>query len=157
MKYPLILLLSLLLTSCGSTYIANKVEKNFKGEWNLEDISFPGSSGFFDVELYNVANVNCFQNSLWKFVSNNNTGEFTLENEACTDETQKFTWYIDPKTVENTFPEILFKVTTGEKARRVNTGTRIVIKSLLSDEMIWEQTASLNGKDITIQLTFSKI
>lgn len=157
MKYTFIIMLSLVLTSCGPAYLANKVEKNFKGDWNLESVTFPDSSGFFDVELYNVADVNCFKNSLWKFVPNNSTGEFTLVEDSCTQEKQKFTWYIDSETAKNTYPEILMKVTTGEKARRVNQGTRIRIKSLLADEMIWEQSAIFNGEEIKIQMTFSKL
>ncbi len=156
MKHAFIFALSILFVSCGPSYLANKIEKNFKGDWNLENIEFPNSSGFFDVELYNVADVNCFEGSMWKFVSNNNTGEFSLLNDSCTDETQKFTWYLDPQTAENTFPEILFKVTTGEKARRVNKGTRIRVIALDDNQMIWEQVANFNGNEIKMQMTFFK-
>lgn len=156
MKYAIVFFISFLLTSCGSSYLANKVERNFKGDWVLESVSFPDSSGFFDVELYDVADVNCFQNSIWKFIPNNSTGEFTLDGNDCTKSKQKFTWYVDAKTAKDTYPEMLFKVTTGQKAKNVNEGVRIRIKSLLADEMVWEQMAMFKGKEIKVEMRFSK-
>lgn len=157
MKYTLIIISAFILTSCGPAYLANKVERNFKGDWTLESVNFPDSSGFFDVELYNVADINCFQNSIWKFVPNNSTGEFTLDGNDCTNVKQKFTWYVDSSTAKNFNPEMLLKVITGQKARNVDQGTRIKIKSLLADQMIWEQNAMFNGEEIKIEMIFTKL
>lgn len=156
MKYTLILIVAFLLTSCGASYQANQVEKEFKGDWILESVTYPDSSGLFDVELFNVAEASCFDNSTWKFVPNNSTGSFILDGDDCSKTEQQFTWYIDKATAQNINPEMLLKVTTGQKARKVDTGTRIKIKSLLADQMIWEQSVMFNGKQIKIQMTFSK-
>lgn len=142
--------------SCGSAHVANKVEKEFKGEWTLESVSFPDSSGFFDVDLFDVADVNCFENSMWKFIPNNSSGDFTLDGSTCSKTQNQFTWYVDPETAENTYPEVLMKITTGHKAKNVNTGSRIRILSLVEDEMIWEQITMFEGKEITIEMQFSK-
>jgi hypothetical protein len=157
MKYTIVIFLSFLLTSCGSAYVANQVEKQFKGEWVLEEVSFPDSSGFFDVELLDVAEVNCFQNSIWEFIPNNSTGEFVLDGNACSKTENRFTWYIDPLTAKDAYPEVLMKVTTGQKAKEVTTGTRLRIKSLLDNQMIWEQNAKFDGKEIKIEMKFSKL
>lgn len=157
MKYALTAVVAFLLTSCGPAYLANQVEKDLKGEWTLESVSFPDSSGFFDVELYNLADVSCFQNSIWKFIPNNSTGEFTLDGDGCTKSMQRFTWYVDGATAKNFNPEMLLKITTGQKARNVESGTRIRIKSLLANQMVWEQNAMFMGEDIKIEMTFSKL
>lgn len=157
MKYTFTIIMAFLLTSCGSAYLANKVESQFKGDWVLESVSFPDSSGFFDVEFYGVADINCFQNSIWKFIPNNSTGEFTLDGNNCPKARQKFTWYVDSATAKNTYPEILLKVTTGQKAKNVDRGTRIRIKSLLEDRMVWEQSTMFNDEEITIEMIFSKL
>lgn len=157
MKYTFVLIISMLLTSCGSAYVANKVEREFKGDWVLESVTFPDSSGFFDVELFEVADISCFQNSIWKFVPNNSTGEFTLDGDSCAKTKNRLTWYVDSETAKNTYPEVLMKVTTGQKAKDVSRGTRIRIKSLLENEMVWEQKTKFNNKEIKVEMTFTKI
>lgn len=157
MKHFLIITIAFLVASCGASYQANQLEKSFKGNWTLESISYPEASGFFDVELFRVANASCFENSVWNFISNNSSGNFTLDGSVCDKSTNQFTWYIDLNTVENIEPELLLKITTGHKARKVNTGSRIKIKSLSDTEMVWEQNAIFNGKEIKIELTFSNL
>jgi len=157
MKYAIVIFLSFLLTSCGSAYQANQVEKQFKGEWVLEEVSFPDASGFFDVELLNVADVNCFENSIWEFIPNNSTGQFVLDGNACSKTENRFTWYIDPLTAKDAYPEMLIKITTGQKAKEVTTGKRLRIKSLLDNQMIWEQSARFDDKEIKIEMKFSKL
>ena len=157
MKYIFIFMLSLVLSSCGASYQANKIEKDFKGDWTLESVTFPDSSGFFDVQLFDVADVGCFENSEWNFIPNNSSGKFKLDGNACDTTEQKFTWYIDSETVENINPEFLFKVTTGQKAKNVNQGTRLEIKSLSDERMVWEQITTFNGSAIRVQMTFLKL
>lgn len=157
MKYVLLLFLTFSLMSCGAAYQANQVEKNLKGDWVLESVTFPDSSGFFEVELFYLADVKCFENSIWKFIPNNSSGEFTLDGNDCIKTEQEFKWYIDAATAESAYPELLFKITTGQKPKNVNQGTRIKIKSLLEDQMIWEQNAMFKGKAIKIEMIFSKL
>lgn len=157
MKYGIITIVAFLFISCGPAYKANKAEKNFKGEWILKSVSFPNSSGFFDVELFDVANTTCFENSVWNFVPNNSTGNFILDGNNCSKTEQEFVWYVDKTTVQNINKEILFKITTGRKAKAVDRGVRIKIKSLLANRMVWEQTVMFKGKQINIEISFSKL
>lgn len=157
MKYILPIIVTFLITSCGPSYVANQVEKDFKGDWVLESISYPNSSGLFDVEILDIASVSCFENSVWSFIPNNSSGSFILDGNDCSKTEQQFTWYIDKATAQNLNSEMLLKVTTGQKARKVDTGTRIKIKSLLADHMVWEQNAMFRGEQIKIQMTFTKL
>jgi hypothetical protein len=156
MKYITIIALSLLLTSCGSAYLANKVEKQLKGDWVLEEVSFPNSSGFFDATIFDLAEVSCFENSLWSFVPNNATGDFILDGNACDKQEQDFVWYIDKQSAESSTPELLFKITTNQKAKAVDKGSRVSIKSMLEDQMVWQQKVNLENKEVIIEMTFSK-
>ncbi|MFN2261796.1 MAG: hypothetical protein ABR595_07010 [Psychroflexus sp.] len=156
MKKILLVLVTFTLISCGSGHLANKMEREFKGDWTLTEVSFPDSSGFFDVSLFNLGEVSCFENSEWSFVSNNNTGEFQLYGDDCLKQTQEFSWSIDPMSVENSIQEMLFKITTDQNARKVSQGSRIRIKSLLANTMIWEQSLNFEGESISIQMEFKR-
>ncbi|WP_127845445.1 lipocalin family protein [Psychroflexus aestuariivivens] len=156
MKKILLVFVAFSLMSCGSGYLANKMEREFKGDWVLTEVSFPNSSGFFDVSLFNLGEVSCFENSEWSFVSNNNTGEFQLFGNDCIRETQEFAWSIDPTTIESNVQEMVFKITTDQNARKVTQGSRIRIKSLLANTMIWEQSVNFEGDPINIQMEFKR-
>lgn len=156
MKKIALILVVFSLMSCGSGHLASKMERELKGDWVLTEVSFPDSSGFFDVSLFNLGEVNCFENSEWSFVSNNNTGEFQLYGNDCLTETQEFVWSLDPATVESSVQELLFKITTDQNARKVSQGSRIRIKSLLANTMVWEQSVSFEGESIRIQMEFKR-
>ncbi|NEV93180.1 hypothetical protein G3567_03335 [Psychroflexus sp. YR1-1] len=157
MKYILTIVIAFLITSCGPAYVANQVEKDFKGDWVLESISYPDASGLFEVELFNLASVSCFENSVWEFIPNNSTGNFVLDGNNCSKTQEEFTWYVDKTTAESFNPEMLLKITTGQKARKVDQGSRIRIISLLENQMVWEENAMFKGEEITIEMTFTKI
>jgi hypothetical protein len=65
-------------------------------------------------------------------------------------------WYIDKQTVESSTPEMLFKITTNQKAKAVDEGSRVSIKSLLEDQMVWQQKVTLENKEVIIEMTFVK-
>lgn len=157
MKYVVFIVFAAVLTSCGAAYDANQAEKGLKGNWVLEYVSFPDSSGFFDVKLFNLADVACFENSQWRFIPNNSSGTFTLDGNNCDKTEQQFTWYIDSETANSPNPELLLKLTTGQKARTVNQGSRIKIKSLLAERMVWEENVMFKGNAIQLQMTFIKL
>jgi len=69
-----LLTVSLLLFACGTTKIERQSERTFKGNWTLNSITYPNSTGFVDVTLFQDASAKCFRNSQWNFISNNNQG-----------------------------------------------------------------------------------
>jgi hypothetical protein len=38
----------------------------------------------------------------------------------------------------------------------VDEGSRVSIKSLLEDQMVWQQKVTLENKEVIIEMTFSK-
>jgi len=79
-----------------------------------------------------------------------------LDGNACDKQEQNFVWYIDKQTVESSTPEMLFKITTNQKAKAVDEGSRVSIKSLLEDQMVWQQKVTLENKEVIIEMTFVK-
>ena len=145
------------MTSCGASYHANQTEKSFKGSWVLESVTYPDASGFFDVELLGLADVSCFENSVWKFIPNNSSGNLTLDGGNCAKSSKDFIWYIDAATLENAHLELLLKMTNGKNAKEVTKGSRIIVKSLSDNRMTWEQDVMFDGKSIKLEFTFLKL
>jgi len=79
-----------------------------------------------------------------------------LDGNACDKQEQDFVWYIDKQSAESSTPELLFKITTNQKAKAVDKGSRVSIKSMLEDQMVWQQKVNLENKEVIIEMTFSK-
>ncbi|MGO2358298.1 lipocalin family protein [Mesonia sp.] len=156
-KTILLLLVAIVAVSCGTTKIERQAERTFKGDWTLTKISYPNSTGFVDVTLFQDAPSKCFTNSSWNFVSNNNKGNYMLNGAGCDDATRGFVWSvqeIDESTGLYTFS--LKVVEEGENARKVDTGYRLKLVSLSENNMTWEQTVSYEGKPFLIIMDFVK-
>ena len=96
-KYLVLALFSIFLVACKSnpsTKLDMKSEVGIKGNWTITSVSFPGQE-YFKVTSFNVADSQCFVGSTWKFVSNNNTGEMSLNKAGCDSYSSKITWFIN--------------------------------------------------------------
>ncbi len=145
------------LISCGTTKIERQAERTFKGNWTLNTITYPNSSGFVDVMLFDHAKANCFRNSSWAFISNNNQGNYSLNGADCPSGTQDFTWAVQEVDPESGLYDFTLKrVSEDENARKIKQGYRLSLKSLSENNMVWEQTVSFEGKPFIIRMSFSK-
>src|SRR5690554_6617371 len=70
------------LMSCGTPKIVHESRKVLKGYWNLDNISYD-SSGTFNITVFNDTSAECFEGSTWRFIPNNNTGRYTIDNMDC--------------------------------------------------------------------------
>ncbi|MBW2960774.1 lipocalin family protein [Mesonia aestuariivivens] len=148
----------LLLVACGTTKIERQAERTFKGSWTLNTITYPNNSGFVDVTLFQDATANCFRNSQWNFVSNNNKGVYTLTGANCNSGTRNFSWMVQEENPEAGLYDFTLKpIGEGENARRIDTGYRLNLVSLTDTNMIWEQTVSYEGKPFKIRMSFTKM
>ena len=146
-----------ILASCGGTKkIVNKAEKTFRGAWALNDITYPGSKGEYKVILFNDASKNCFMNSDWFFVENNNTGTYTLTGSDCTLGERNFRWDVQAVNPETQNFDFLLKPVNEKGKSETNTGFRVNLISLTETTMVWEQTVSVDGKPFTIRMNFNK-
>src|SRR5690625_2879804 len=121
-KTILILILAGVMLSCGTTKMARNAQKTFKGDWILTEITYPGSSGFVDVTLFQDASTNCFVNSDWHFVPNNNKGYYQLYQDDCTPGKRNFRWNVQQNSDSGLFSFTLKPVEEGQNARKTKQG-----------------------------------
>ncbi|PVX46685.1 lipocalin-like protein [Flavobacterium sp. 103] len=87
-----------------------------KGNWQITNVSYPGSD-YIKVNSFNLADSKCFVGSTWKFISNNNKGNMTLNSPSCAAFTSDITWYVNK---EGQF--VLKILDEGLKSKKVKTG-----------------------------------
>jgi len=148
-----------LFASCGPTKQAIDARKTFKGDWVLNSITYPNDPGNFNVTLFNEASASCYQGSMWSFVSNNNTGTYTLQGPACSTTGEKyFNWSIDEEnSAAGTFDFLLKPTDENNRSTTGNQGFRINLRELTDNTMTWEQTVTLEGKPFMIRMNFTKL
>ncbi|MCF4101594.1 lipocalin family protein [Gillisia sp. M10.2A] len=157
-KILFILSAALLIVSCGPSKVATEARKTFKGDWSLNSVTYPQSTGTFNVTLFNDASADCFKGSNWSFVSNNNTGFYTVQGANCSAGKRNFVWSIDEEnTPVGTFDFLLKPTDEKHKSTTGNQGFRINLVSLTETTMIWEQTVTLEGKPFVIRMNFTKL
>lgn len=98
-KIILLLIFSVTILSCKSKSVTNtkldyKSEVAIKGNWKISSVTYPGSE-VIKVMSFDLADSKCFVGSNWKFVSNNNKGNFALNSPNCTAYSTPITWYIN--------------------------------------------------------------
>ncbi|PQL90981.1 lipocalin family protein [Apibacter adventoris] len=129
-------ILSLFLVYSCKTTIDRSSQRQLIGTWNLDKVTY--SDNFVKVKAFDEYDAQCLKNSTWYFVSNNNTGNFTLPGgNDCPSYTQKFTWYIDPQGMLG-----LKLINEGERARKVTTGTIYQVQNISDTEFNLNQVIS---------------
>ncbi|MBQ4819457.1 lipocalin family protein [Aquimarina sp. MMG016] len=158
MKKVFFTLIIVALVSCSpaqKTIISAK--KTLKGEWSLDKISYD-RSGIFDVTLYNDASAECFTGSTWKFIPNNNTGKYDVNQASCTSTGARNFRFTIPKPDESGEYSFMFKpINEKKKSTNNNKGYRMALKHLDDTTMTWTQTVSLEGKPFVITMDFNKL
>lgn len=143
--------------SCGPGKVVDEARKTIDGTWNLTSISFPGSSENLEVELFNDATASCLEGSNWYFVSNNNTGYYSVEDMECNTETRYFRWSVNAVNPTTGNFDFLLKPTNSDyDSTTGDSGFRINLVTLDATNMVWEQTVSFEGNPFTIRMNFSK-
>ena len=155
-KILMLTILAISVLSCGTpkTVIASK--KVIKGNWSLDKISY-SESGTFNVKLLNDASSECFEGSTWKFVSNNNEGIYTINNNECNPGERFFNFTIQEMNSETGLYDFLIKPTNEKHKSPDGNGFRLQLTNLSDSNMQWQQTVNLDGKPFIISMNFSKI
>lgn len=156
MKKLLILFLTIGFLSCGASKTVRESKKTIKGNWTLNSIT-TSAIGDIKVSLLNDANKNCFENSTWQFIPNNNTGTYTLSGVGCDQDQRYFVFTIDEIDETSGLYNFLLKPTDRKGKSVTNDGFRLQLTSLSETNMQWQQIANLDGKPITITMNFKKL
>ncbi|MGO3183118.1 MAG: lipocalin family protein [Aequorivita sp.] len=157
MKKILILaLIAVTAFSCGTPKTVQESRKVIKGYWALDNITYD-SSGTFNVSIFNDTSAECLEGSNWRFIPNNNTGNYTIENPDCPTGQRDFIFTIQEIDSATGLYDFLLKPTNAKGKSETDTGFRLRLAQLDESSMRWEQTVSLDGKPFKINMNFSKI
>lgn len=119
-KVILISLLSLFVIGCKSksatsTKVDNKSEVAVKGNWTIASVNYVGSD-VIKVTSFDLADSKCFVGSTWKFISNNNKGNFALNSPTCSMYSTRIKWFINKEG------EFVLKILDESKAKKLKSG-----------------------------------
>lgn len=142
--------------ACGTPKTVQESRKVIKGYWTLDNITYD-SSGTFNVTLFNDTSVECLEGSNWRFIPNNNTGNYTVENPNCPTGQRDFAFTIQELDKTTGLYDFLLKPTNAKGKSETDVGFRLRLAQLNESSMRWEQTVNLDGKPFKINMKFSKI
>lgn len=151
----LLVLIAATAMSCGPSKTVIESKKVIKGYWTLNNITYD-TSGKFDVTLFNDTSTECFEGSTWRFIPNNNTGIYTIDDSACPIGDRNFIFTIQEIDQSTGLYNFLLKPTNVKGKSDTNAGFRLRLVQLNDYSMQWEQTVSVDGQPFTITMNFSK-
>lgn len=150
----LISFLSVFILSCKSnsatsTKLDTSSQVSIKGNWIISAVRYPGSD-VIKVNSFDIADSKCFVGSNWKFISNNNKGEFSLNSPKCTAYSSPITWFINKEG------QFVLKILDDSKARKVKEG--YVLKYVPQSENMFELVDRIDvaGKMTDVVYQFNK-
>lgn len=155
-KIILLLAVSLFVFSCGTPKTVRASKKVIKGDWTLQNISY-SEAGTYNVTLFYDVSKDCFMQSSWKFIPNNNTGVYTINNSACSTGERNFNFTIQEVDEISGLYDFLLKPTDAKGNSDTNNGFRVNLAQLDETTMTWTQSLNVDGKPFTITMNFSKL
>lgn len=156
MKKLAVILTLMALMSCGASKTVRASKKVIKGQWSLQSVTnkTPGS---YKVHLLNDSPKSCFINSSWQFIPNNNTGNYSINNNDCSTGARYFIFTIIEQDERSDLYDFLLKPTDEKGKSETNRGFRIQLTQLTDSNMEWQQTVNVDGQPFTIIMSFSKL
>jgi hypothetical protein len=143
------------IASCGVPKTVIKSKKVIKGTWTLSNISY-SDSGSFNTVLLNDVSKECFENSAWRFVPNNNSGIYSINDVACATGDRNFIFTIQELDADTGYYDFLLKPTDAKGKSETNAGFRLRLTQLSDSNMQWEQTVNAGESPVTISMNFDK-
>lgn len=142
--------------ACGPPKTVQESKKVIKGYWSLDEISY-NKSGTFNVTVFNDTSAECFEGSTWRFIPNNNTGRYTIDNSNCPTGERNFVFTIVEIDPASGLYDFIVKPTDAKGKSEDKSGFRLHLAQLSDNNMRWEQTVNLDGEPFKIKMDFSKI
>lgn len=152
----MILILTVTLFSCGSSKTVRDSKKVIKGEWVLNSINY-SEAGTFNVTLLDDASKKCFEYSTWRFIPNNNTGIYTINDSSCEQGDRYFVFTIQEVNEQTGLYDFLLKPTNEKGKSETNKGFRMRLSAISETSMQWQQTVYVEGDPFTITMNFNKL
>ncbi|TRX39221.1 lipocalin family protein [Flavobacterium restrictum] len=155
-KIILLCILSVVMFACKSTSVTTtKLDRptqvGIKGNWQITSVDYPGSN-YIKVNSFDIADSKCFIGSQWKFISNNNKGDMTLNSPSCTAFTSAITWFVNK---EGQF--VLKILDEGLKSKKVRTGFVLGIANQSENSFQLIDKIDVGGKSTDVVYQFQKL
>ncbi|MEZ5042850.1 MAG: lipocalin family protein [Saprospiraceae bacterium] len=154
-KTIMLVALTLVLGACGTSKTVSLSKKDIKGNWTLNTITY-SEAGTYNVTLLEDVSKECFEGSTWQFVSNNNTGNYNINNTNCLVGARHFVFTVQKIDKETGLYDFLLKPTNEKHKSDTQKGFRLKLSALSDNMMQWQQTLSVEGKPFTISMNFNK-
>ena len=151
MKKFILLSITFLFLACGASKNVRDSKKTIKGNWNLTKITY-SKTGDYNVTLFNDASTACFEGSSWRFIPNNNSGVYTINNPSCTTGDKEFIFTIQEIDAATGLYDFLLKPANND----ANLGFRLELAQLSDSYMQWQQTVTVDGEPFIINMNFTK-
>ncbi|MFC7357166.1 lipocalin family protein [Jejudonia soesokkakensis] len=155
-KILLLTVVAALAFACGTPKTVQESRKVIKGNWMLDNITY-NQSGTFNVKLLDDTSKECFEGTTWRFIPNNNTGVYTVNNSDCPTGDRYFIFAIQEINQTTGLYDFLLKPTDSKGKSEEKLGFRMRLSQLNENSMQWEQTVTLEGKPFKIKMNFSKL
>lgn len=155
-KQSLLIVLVTLFASCGASKTVKESRKTLKGNWTLNDVTYD-RTGTYKVNLFNDASEECMEGSTWRFIPNNNFGNYTLSGSGCDTEMRYFVWGVEETGGDMMNYDILVKPTDSKMKSATNAGFRVNLAYLAEDQLQMTQTVNVEGVPFKITMNFAKI
>lgn len=146
--------LAVLILSCKSksatdTKLDIKTQVAMKGNWIVSSVTYPNSN-MIKVNSFELADSQCFVGSKWKFVSNNNKGNFSLNSPKCTAYSTPITWFI------NKDGQFVLKVLDESKPRKVKDGYVLKVANVTDNSFQLVDQIDVAGKATDVVYQFNR-
>lgn len=153
-KIILISVLSVLILSCKSksatdTKVDSKTQVAMKGNWTVTSVTYPNSS-VIKVNSFELADSQCFVGSKWKFVSNNNKGNLSLNSPKCTSYSTPITWFVNKEG------QFVMKILDESKARKVKDGYILKVANITDNSFQLVDQIDVVGKATDVVYQFNR-
>lgn len=153
-KAILFIAFSVLILSCKSksatdTKLDSKTQVAMKGNWTITAVTYPNSS-LFKVNSFDLADSQCFVGSKWKFVSNNNKGNLSLNSPKCTSYSTPITWFV------NKDGQFVMKILDEAKAKKVKDGYVLKVANLTDNSFQLIDQTDVAGKATDVVYQFNR-
>lgn len=154
-KHIAVVVIIALFVSCASSKTVKQSRRTLKGNWTLTEVTYD-RPGTYKVNLFNDASEECMEGSSWRFIPNNNFGNYNLSGSGCETETRYFVWGVEETGGDLTNYDILVKPTDSKKKSLTNAGFRINLAYLTEDQLQMTQTVNVEGVPFKITMNFLK-
>ncbi len=136
----------LLLVSCSLTKENKEYRQAIDGKWTVDDVTYEGPEGTFNINAFGEGKPECFIGSTWSLNQNNSSGTYTLPGGAdCVSGTKVINWSVyQPNSGLSYFQ---YKVIGEEKAKSVVSGYRLGVDVVSATEMRLRSSNKIEGEN----------